>query len=431
MSKSASGRTGKRRIDMSETIPSQQLTKSTEPMLNQAPLQLAIVRQRYTPYGGAERFVSDAMDALKQVGIKLSLYTREWPGGDSIFQPVICNPFYLGSLWRDWSFGRAVCKAIETHRPDLVQSHERIPCCDIFRAGDGLHRVWLTERRRHLSWLGKLRISLNPTHHFRLAAEKRLFASPRLKAVICISEMIRNEMLAHFPIDPAKLHVIYNAVDTSRFSPDLREHRTSIRQRYGIPEAANLFVFVGSGFDRKGLAPAIEALAGLPDTTHLLVVGKDKRATHYEQLAARTCPGRVHFAGPQKDPRPFYGAADAFILPTLYDPLSNAVLEALACGLPVVTSFKCGAGEIVAAHTAGFLSDARDIAALTTNMTQLLDPSTRQAFANHARQAALTLSAEAMTSRLLDLYHSLLGPGLPLTGSAIIPGSPPPDPDNP
>lgn len=389
---------------MADPIVTEQAAKPT------APLQLAIVRQRYTPYGGAERFVSDAMQALQQVGVKLSLYTREWPGGDSIFQPVICNPFYLGSLWRDWSFGRAVCKAIGVHQPDLVQSHERIRCCDIFRAGDGLHRVWLAERRRHLSWLGKLSITLNPTHHFRLAVENRLFASPRLKAVICISEMIRDEMLSHFPIDPAKLHVIYNAVDTSRFSPELREHRTAIFERYGIPQESNLFVFIGSGFDRKGLAPAIEALAGLHDSTHLLVVGKDKRAKQYEQLAQRLCPGRVHFAGPQKDPRPFYGAADAFILPTLYDPLSNAVLEALACGLPVVTSFKCGAGEIVAAHAAGFRSDARDIPAMTSNMTRLLDPGTRQQCAENARRAALTLSSEAMTSRLLDLYSSLLDP---------------------
>ncbi len=393
---------------MSTPITDQATTKFGEPLTEKPPLQLAIVRQRYTPYGGAERFVSDAMAALDKVGIRLSLYTRSWPGGESVFKPVTCNPFYLGSLWRDWGFGRAVCKAIAEHQPDLVQSHERIPCCDIFRAGDGLHRVWLAERRRHQSWLGKLSIALNPTHHFRLAAENRLFSSPRLKAVICISEMIRDEMLANFPIDPAKLHVIYNAVDTARFSPDLRQHRPEIYRQYAIPENASLFVFVGSGFDRKGLAPTIEALASLPETAHLLVVGKDKRARRYEQLAERLCPGRVHFAGPQKDPRPFYGAADAFILPTLYDPLSNAVLEALACGLPVVTSFKCGAGEIVAAHTAGFLSDARDIPALSANMIRLLDPTTHQQCAANARQAALTLSAEAMTSRLLDLYNSLL-----------------------
>ncbi len=371
-------------------------------------IQLAVIRQRFTPYGGAERFVSQALSAMADRGVDLTLYTRHWPDVESVFRPVICNPFYLGSLWRDWSFGRSVCKAIRRDRPTLVQSHERIACCDIFRAGDGVHRVWLDERRRHLSWWGKIRIALNPAHHFRLAAEKALFSSARLKAVICISEMVRSEVLRHFPIDPEKLHVIYNAVDTERFSPALARHRTEIRQRYRIPESAFLFLLMGSGFDRKGVGPAIEALARLPENAHLLMVGKDKHASRYKTQAQRLGLERVHFAGPQSDPEPFYGAADAFVLPTLYDPLSNAVLEALACGLPVVTSDKCGAGEIVSANKAGFLGDARDIEALSRNMKRLLDPEIRRVCSANARTAAETLTTDKMAGRLLELYANLL-----------------------
>ncbi|MDR2000791.1 MAG: glycosyltransferase family 4 protein [Zoogloeaceae bacterium] len=377
-------------------------------------MKLAIVRQRYTPYGGAERFVSQALDALAGQGITLSLYTREWAGGESVFTPVICNPFYLGSLWRDLSFGKAVCTALDRDQPTLVQSHERIPCCDIFRAGDGVHRVWLAERRRSLSWLGRLSISLNPAHHFRLAAERRLFASPRLKAVICNSEMVRDEILAHFPIAPEKLHVIYSAVDTGRFSPALTTHRSEIRARYGIPDNAVLYLLVGSGYARKGVATAIAALARLPENAHLLIVGKDKHAARYQAQAQGLGDAgqRIHFAGPQADVRPFYGAADAFVLPTLYDPLPNAALEALACGLPVLTSTKCGAGEIVQAHQAGFLCDALDVPALANNMARLLDPELRRACSARARAAAAALSTEAMTGRLLGLYRSLLPAGV-------------------
>lgn len=374
-------------------------------------MKLAIVRQTYTPYGGAERFVSQTMDILVTQGIELSLYTRRWPGGESMFTPVICNPFYLGSLWRDWSFARAVCAALQRNQPTLVQSHERISCCDIFRAGDGVHRVWLDERRRTLSWLGRLSIALNPSHSFRLKAERSMFASDRLKAVICISEMVRQEVLEHFPIAPEKLHVIYNAVDTERFSPDLVCHRAEIRERFGIPLDATIFLFVGSGFARKGVAPAIAAIAQLPDNAHLLIVGKDKHAARYQALASGPLARRVHFVGPQMDVRPFYGAVDAFVLPTLYDPLSNAVLEALACGLPVLTSSKCGAGEIVLAQQAGFVCDARDVVALGEHMRRLLDPELRRACAARARAAALELSAEAMTARLLTLYRSLLPVG--------------------
>lgn len=374
-------------------------------------MKLAIVRQAYTPYGGAERFVSQAMDILAAQGVDLSLYTRRWPGGDSIFTPVICNPFYLGSLWRDWGFGRAVCAALKRDSPTLVQSHERISCCDIFRAGDGVHQVWLDERRRSRSWLGRLSIALNPSHSFRLKAERNVFASAQLKAVICISEMVRQEVLAHFPIAPEKLHVIYNAVDAERFSPALICHRDEIRARFNIPPDAALFLLIGSGFARKGVAPAIAAIARLPDNAHLLIVGKDKQAARYQAQVGASLARRVHFAGPQMDVRPFYGAADVFVLPTLYDPLSNAVLEALACGLPVLTSSKCGAGEIVLAQQAGFVCDARDVVALGEHMRRLLDPELRRACAARARAAALELSAEAMTARLLTLYRSLLPVG--------------------
>jgi len=118
---------------------------------------------------------------------------------------------------------------------------------------------------------------------------------------------------------------------------------------------------------------------------------------------------RVHFAGPQLDVRPYLGAADAFVLPTIYDPLSNAVLEALACGLPVVTSRRCGAGELVVTHNAGYTCDAVDVAAFAEKMTALLDRDTRERCARNAIAAVAALTPDAMSARMLDLYRGLLG----------------------
>ena len=116
------------------------------------------------------------------------------------------------------------------------------------------------------------------------------------------------------------------------------------------------------------------------------------------------------FAGPQIDPRPFYGAADAFLLPTLYDPLSNAVLEALACALPVITSSRCGAGELVAAHDAGFVCNARDVPAIADAMRTLLAPGARKRAADNALLAVAALTPDAMAARMLALYREILGP---------------------
>ena len=107
-------------------------------------VRLAIIRQRYTPFGGAERFVERALHALAKRGVELTLLTRRWPGGaQRLFTPVIVNPPYVGRLWRDRGFARAVRTTLAASGATLVQSHERIDCCDIYRAGDGVHSVRL------------------------------------------------------------------------------------------------------------------------------------------------------------------------------------------------------------------------------------------------------------------------------------------------
>ena len=372
-------------------------------------MKLGIVRQRYTPYGGAERFVERAIDALLERGVRIRVYTRAWPAARAgRLEPVICNPYYVGSAWRDVSFARAVHGALARDRPDIVQTHERIAGCDIFRAGDGVHRAWLAERVRAGGRTERLAIAANAHHRYLLAAEAKVFGDASLKAVICISQMVRDDVRRYFSIPEAKLHVIYNAVDPREFGPGVRRERAATRAQLGLVENDVAFLLVDSGYARKGVPAALAALARLPARARLIVVGRDKDPGRYEALARRHgVHPRVVFAGPQQDPRPYLGAADVFVLPTLYDPLGNAVLEALACGLPVITSRRCGAGELVAAHDAGALCDAVDTNALAAQMEQLLDPGTRARAAVRAPGAVAALSPEAMTSRLLALYASL------------------------
>lgn len=377
---------------------------------------LGFVRQRYTPFGGAERFLERAMDALAERGVQLRMYTRSWPQARAgRIEPVICNPYYFGGVWRDAGFARAVRRALARDRPDLVQTHERIAGCDIFRAGDGVHRVWLAQRLSAGGAAERLAIEANPHHRYLLGAEAKVFADPSLKAVICISRMVKGDIREHFPFPEEKLHVIYNAVDPREFNPGVREHRAATRAQLGIANKDVVFLLVGSGYARKGVPVALRSLARLPARARLVVVGRDKNPARYEALARRAgVRDRVIFAGPQQDPRPFLGAADAFVLPTLYDPLSNAVLEALACGLPVVTSRRCGAGELVVEHDAGWVCDTNDNAELAAHMERLLDDNARADVAARAVGAVAALTPDAMTSRLLSLYASLgaFGAGL-------------------
>jgi UDP-glucose:(heptosyl)LPS alpha-1,3-glucosyltransferase len=371
-------------------------------------LKVAFVRQRYAQDGGAERFVSRALDALRSRNVSLTLVTREWRGGEG-FEVIACNPFYLGRLWRDWSFARAVCRELGKRPFDLVQSHERIACCDIYRAGDGVHREWLQQRARSLGRVGRLGLALNPYHHYVKAAERALFTSPRLKAVICNSRMVRDEIRRYFGLPDDKLPVIYSGVDTSVYHPDLKKHRAEIRARYEIPESATLFLFVGSGFERKGLSALLQAMARLPENAFLLVVGRDKHAQRFQRYArALGLSRRVIFAGAREDVRPYYGAADALTLLTLYDPFPNVALEAMASGLPVVTSLQCGAAELIENGKNGFAGDALDIEGQTAYLRALLDPETRNRMSVAAEQTVKPLTLAAMSDKLVQLYQGLI-----------------------
>jgi UDP-glucose:(heptosyl)LPS alpha-1,3-glucosyltransferase len=368
--------------------------------------RIALVRGRYDPAGGAERFVQAALSALEGQGASVTLVTREWPGAHA--SAIVLRPFHIGSLWRDAAFARAACRALAQRRFDLVQSHERIACCDVYRAGDGVHAQWLEERARVQPPLLSAWTRSAPAHRYRLAAERELFAATRLRAVICNSEMVRGEIRTRFDVADAKLVLIRNAVDGTLFHPGLRgELGAATRQQLSIPSRAFVVLHVGSGFERKGVRAFIDVLAATRDACGI-VVGRDKHAGRYIRHARRMgVLERLRFVGAVSDVRPYYAASDAFLLATLYDPQPNAALEAMACGLPVVTTPKCGAAELLQEGVSGFVRDSLDSPGLARALAALRgDAGVRAGEA--AREAVSPYTPARMAEEYLGLYRRLL-----------------------
>ena len=377
-------------------------------------MRIALIRQRYNPYSGTERFVARALAAAALSRTELTVIARTWqgeppPAGAPTVR--IVDPFHLGRWWGDVSFEKAVTELLEREHFDLVQSHERMPGCDIFRAGDGVHRQWLAHRGRAMTTARRILTLADPYERYLLEAERRMFTSSRLRAVICNSRMVRDDIRRHFEIDEAKLHVIYNGVDLDWFHPGLRaEYRDAMRMRLRIGAEQPVFLFVGAGFERKGVPRLLRAFATLADLrAMLIIVGSDHSVAAAQRLASRLrCADRVRFAGAHEDVRPYYGMADCFVLPTLYDPFPNASVEAMACGLPVVTSFQSGAAELVVQGVNGYCCDALDLPGLAESMRQaaaLRGDGARAA----ARRAVEGLSLAATAERLATLYRSLTG----------------------
>ena len=115
-------------------------------------MRLAIIRQRFAPEGAVERQLESALAALLERNVAITLYTRSWASPRlQLIETVELDPWHLGALWREWSFARSVCRAVGSARVELVEAHDRVRCCDVFRAWDGVFATWLEQRDRDAS----------------------------------------------------------------------------------------------------------------------------------------------------------------------------------------------------------------------------------------------------------------------------------------
>ena len=281
---------------------------------------------------------------------------------------------------------------------DAVQSHERTLSQDVYRAGEGCHRAYLG--------------AMGPRYHRRaayhrllLSLEKRVFT--RTPQIVAISRRGADEIAKLYGVPAARLTVIYNGVDLDRYHPDNRaRYRAAARQEAGVPADAWLALFAGSGFERKGLMTAVEALARLDDArTRLLVLGKGD-ARPYQAMAERLgVAARVTWLGPRPDIERWYAAADALAMPTRYEPFGNVHLEALASGLPVVTTTQAGGAEAVN-PACGAVVEPRDPAALAAALERLRGMD-RGSLTAAARAAAEPFTYARQVSGFEQIYERI------------------------
>jgi len=378
-------------------------------------VRIALIRKKYSPHGGAERYLSRLIDGLLKTGHEVHLFAHEWEKQTGVsFHRVrlLKGLSFLQSI----SFAYYARRAVKQEQFDLVHSLERTSCQDLYRAGDGCHREWLKQRRRIYPCWKNLLTYINPLHISLLYLEKRLYRYPDTRLIIANSQRGKQEIMRHYGYPDRKIEVIYNGVDTQRFHPGLRrEYRQSLRKELGIAEDELVLLWVGSGFKRKGLDFLLQALdllwqEGQRDW-RLLVVGKGKIKPYRKKLQGKGYKERVVFSGPQAEVRPFYGAGDVFLLPTIYEPFANVCLEALACGLPVITSAMNGAAEILTPETGSVLSDPADIRQLAGQIKRWQDVSLRREAIPASRELAEQHTCRRNVQQTLEVYRRLLEEG--------------------
>lgn len=301
--------------------------------------RVALVHRRFTTNGGTERWLVGFARWLVRAGHEVDVLCnevredlRDEPGVRFVQLPMLRVAKHL-SLW--WSARRA----LESRSWDAVMGFGRTPGHDVFRAGGGSHAEAL--RRLH-PW----RRHVVPSDHLELALDRHAARSAR----VCIANSQLGAEGLRRDHGVTRVEVVYNGVDRTRFRPD-RQVRAQVRDALGAH--GRVALFLGTGFHRKGLDRAI---AALPRDVTLWVAGGDR---------PWRAPANVRFLGSVSAPERLLQAADLLLLPTRYDPFANSCLEALACGIPYVTTSKNGAAEI--APAAFMVADTPDELALSVN----------------------------------------------------------------
>ena len=357
-------------------------------------MKLALIRRQFSATGGAELYLQRLLGALAEKSNELHLFAEAWSDVPAHVQlhPVNVPGTRAQKVMR---FAEAVRREPAMAKCDCVFSLERTLQQDVYRAGDGVHRVWLERRRQFAPWWKKPLVGLGAFHRNMQSLEAQTFDPRNTRRIIVNSEMVKREIMRHFPFPAERIHLVRNGVEVGRFQ---RADRAAARARFGIEDDEYLLLFIGSGWERKGLRYVLKAarafqggrLSGellngvvegvrqfreaaretgwefakglwpevkpagpqssppLPKA-RLLVVGKGNEPAN--------APSNTIFAGPMANVEQAFAAADLFVFLPIYEPSANVVFEALAAGLPVVTSIHNGASEMIEDRVNGTVVD--------------------------------------------------------------------------
>ena len=354
-------------------------------------LTIGFLRRGYSPTGGVEAYLKGLAEGLRGEGHRVVLLgTSEWPesawpGGEILR----CK----GSTLSEYSKEVARQKLGSGIRFDLILSVEKVPGCDLYRTDEGLHAAWLEQRSRYISPWARLFQRISPKHREKLRLEKQLFTPEATRRVISLSHKISREIGEYYGYPQKQITLIRNGVPNR--SATTPEERALARRELGIPEDEKVALFVGTGWERKGLRFAIRAVEALNDPRVKLLVAGSGSQKRYASPSVR------FLGGVQKMPM-VYDSADLFLFPTLFDPFPLATLEALSAGLPVITTAANGVSEIMTPGDHGeVISESSDIAALESALGKWLEIVADPFAGSQARAACSKLASEFTLERNL------------------------------
>lgn len=361
--------------------------------------------------GGCETYITDLARRLARDGHRVHLYAAKW---DPAALPPSAHVHRIDAAGRirclrPWRFAAACEAALAGARHDVSIGFDKTWGQDILYPQGGLNAATQYHNRLKyhnplVRWAAAAGKWFDPAWWSFARLEKKQYLGPARPVVVVNSRMVRSHFEQFLGIDPDTVRIVPSAIDPLRFAADDRlRRRQAERDKWGVAPGTGVGLFIAMNYRLKGLDPLLRAVRRVPaDRDFRLVVVGHRKYAEFQRLAADLgVAGRVSFLGHRSDPKDAYFAADFLVHPTFYDPCSLVVLEALACGLPVITTRYNGAAELLPAEAGVVVDTPHDAAGLAAAIARCLDPGFRPAAATAARQAAARWTFE-------DHYRALL-----------------------
>jgi UDP-glucose:(heptosyl)LPS alpha-1,3-glucosyltransferase len=325
-------------------------------------LKIAIILDRFLPARGGENYFSWLAKELSRRGHEVHVFAMKVEK-----TPVKEYQVHTIPVWRFpqslrlLSFLYGSNRAVRPYQFDIIHGVGWTLAMNIFNPHGGVEQAYL--KQEFLSITNRfyyvykfLKRYLSPQHHLKLWIQRRQYLSPRVKKIIAISQMVKSDILRYYELPQEKITVVFNSVDLERFHPQNRQiYREAKRRTLGVEPNTLVLIFAGNNYRLKGLEPLLKALVLLKRSFpsqpfRLLIAGRGQKGRYLRMARKLGVSDLTLFLGPVKEMEQYYAASDIYVHPTFYDSCSLTVLEALANGLPVITSRFNGAAD-------AFLSD--------------------------------------------------------------------------
>ncbi len=381
-------------------------------------MRLGVLLDSFDPAAGGAEAHTDALlrraVATGDTAVLASIEGKPPPGVDRVEVSTARG----GRPWRDRALAVDGVTALQDAGCDCVLAIRHALSCDVYLPHGGLVAdAWAARdaSRGGVGALHRFARRFSAKRAFFLEAERALLSGPAGPRVVAVSRGLAERIARVYPAAKSRTVVVPNGVDGDRFDPaPFRGDRAVLRRRFGVPEGAYVGLLLAHDPWLKGLFTVLEAMArpkvaDLSPPFHLLVAGKRADASVARRARRLGVAERIATVGPVDDARPLYAASDVLVHPTFFDPCSLVSLEALAMGLPVVTTPQNGAWEQMAMRGGIAVEGPEDAEGVAVALRVLADPAVRAATSEDARYVASKMRLATRLDAVLAVCRQAAG----------------------